>query len=304
MNFTYADMAKMIDHSLLNPTLTVADLEAGCRLALAYDVASVCIMPYYLKRCAGLLRGSTVKASTTIGFPHGGHTTAIKRSRGRTGPGRRLRGTGHGGQHQPGAQRRLGLRESGHCRPSIEPAHAAGPEGESDLRELLSEGRTQDSPMRNLQRSAGRLGEDLDGLRQRRGDDRRPDADARHAAAARPGQGGRRRPRPGPLLEVRALGVTGWGPAGRRRCSTNAAAVLAWGRLPAEERPRDQPDTDSLTRMARPKGNALVAVCALFAEERETVRRAAGNRSPTLRVGCGRRTRLGESGYGESGRKS
>ena len=79
-NYTYADMAKMIDHSLLNPTLTAADLDAGCKLALAYDVASVCILPYALKRCADMLRGSTVKASTTIGFPHGGHTTAIKKS--------------------------------------------------------------------------------------------------------------------------------------------------------------------------------------------------------------------------------
>lgn len=78
MSFTYEQMAKMIDHSLLNPTLTVADLEAGCRLAVAYNVASVCIMPYYLGRCTELLHGSTVKPSTTIGFPHGGHTTAVK----------------------------------------------------------------------------------------------------------------------------------------------------------------------------------------------------------------------------------
>ena len=78
MSFTYDQLAKMIDHSLLNPTLTVADLEAGCRLAVAYDVASVCIMPYALSRCADLLRGSTVNPSTTIGFPHGGHTTAVK----------------------------------------------------------------------------------------------------------------------------------------------------------------------------------------------------------------------------------
>src|SRR6476659_525762 len=78
MTFDYLDVAKMIDHSLLNPTLTVADLEAGCRIARDYDVASACIMPHYLARCAELLAGSTVKASTTIGFPHGGHTTAIK----------------------------------------------------------------------------------------------------------------------------------------------------------------------------------------------------------------------------------
>jgi deoxyribose-phosphate aldolase len=80
MAFTYQDIAKMIDHSLLNPTLTTDDLEAGVELALAYDVASVCIMPFGLRRCAEFLSGSTVKASTTIGFPHGGNTTAIKRA--------------------------------------------------------------------------------------------------------------------------------------------------------------------------------------------------------------------------------
>jgi deoxyribose-phosphate aldolase len=78
MDYTYEDIAKMIDHSLLNPTIIQEDLEKGCRLALEYNVASVCILPYYLKRCAEILRGSTVRASTTIGFPHGGHTTAIK----------------------------------------------------------------------------------------------------------------------------------------------------------------------------------------------------------------------------------
>ena len=78
MTYTYADISKMIDHSLLNPTLTVPELEAGCQLAIKYDVASVCILPYYQKRCAEILKGSAVKASTTIGFPHGGHTTAIK----------------------------------------------------------------------------------------------------------------------------------------------------------------------------------------------------------------------------------
>ena len=78
MEYTYEQIAKMIDHSLLNPILTTKELEKGCQLALNYDVASVCIMPYYLERCAEILSGSTVKASTTIGFPHGGHTTAIK----------------------------------------------------------------------------------------------------------------------------------------------------------------------------------------------------------------------------------
>ncbi|WP_145351517.1 deoxyribose-phosphate aldolase [Roseimaritima multifibrata] len=78
MTNRYQDFAKMIDHSLLQPTMTVDQLEAGISLALEYDVASVCIMPYYLKRCAERLAGSTVKASTTIGFPHGVQTTQVK----------------------------------------------------------------------------------------------------------------------------------------------------------------------------------------------------------------------------------
>jgi deoxyribose-phosphate aldolase len=78
MQYTVRDIAKMIDHSLLRPTMTADELEQGICLARKYDVASVCILPYYLKRCAELLAGSEVLPSTTIGFPHGGHTTAVK----------------------------------------------------------------------------------------------------------------------------------------------------------------------------------------------------------------------------------
>jgi deoxyribose-phosphate aldolase len=77
-SYDYPAIAKMIDHSLLQPFLSVSELEAGCHLALTYDVASVCILPYYLKHASKLLQGSTVQPTTTIGFPHGGHTTAIK----------------------------------------------------------------------------------------------------------------------------------------------------------------------------------------------------------------------------------
>jgi deoxyribose-phosphate aldolase len=78
LTYTYLDIAKMIDHSLLNPSLTVGELEAGCELAVRYNAASVCIMPYYARRCTELLKGSTVQPSTTIGFPHGGHCTGVK----------------------------------------------------------------------------------------------------------------------------------------------------------------------------------------------------------------------------------
>jgi deoxyribose-phosphate aldolase len=78
VDYSYSDLAKMIDHSLLNPALTWDDLGQGISIALRYDVASVCIMPFALKHCAERLHGSDVRASTTIGFPHGGHATAIK----------------------------------------------------------------------------------------------------------------------------------------------------------------------------------------------------------------------------------
>ena len=72
MPWTYADVAKMIDHSLLRPVLTPEELEAGCRLAREYDVASVCILPYALTALRRAPRGQHGRRpSTTIGFPHG-----------------------------------------------------------------------------------------------------------------------------------------------------------------------------------------------------------------------------------------
>jgi deoxyribose-phosphate aldolase len=78
MDYNYLDISKMIDHSLLNPVMTDAELDAGCRLARDYRVASACVKPYYARRCAELLAESGVAASTVIGFPHGGHKTAVK----------------------------------------------------------------------------------------------------------------------------------------------------------------------------------------------------------------------------------
>jgi deoxyribose-phosphate aldolase len=78
VDYTLKEIAKMIDHSLLNPALTVDQLERGIQVALKHEVASVCIMPFYLKRCSELLKATGVKASTTIGFPHGGHAASAK----------------------------------------------------------------------------------------------------------------------------------------------------------------------------------------------------------------------------------
>ena len=78
MTLTYATIARRIDHSLLGPIQTDAELEAGCRLAAAYQVASVCIKPYAVSLAARILQGTSVQVGTTIGFPHGGHRTDVK----------------------------------------------------------------------------------------------------------------------------------------------------------------------------------------------------------------------------------
>ncbi|MGC8668506.1 MAG: deoxyribose-phosphate aldolase [Chthonomonadales bacterium] len=73
-----AAIAAMVDHSLLDPTLTDEALDEGCNVARRLKVASVCIKPYAVKRCAGILEGSGVRPSTVIGFPHGSHSTSAK----------------------------------------------------------------------------------------------------------------------------------------------------------------------------------------------------------------------------------
>jgi deoxyribose-phosphate aldolase len=71
-------IAKMIDHSLLHPTLTDQDLVAGCHLARQLDVAAACIKPYAVPLAREILAGSEVRVCTVIGFPHGGHRSEVK----------------------------------------------------------------------------------------------------------------------------------------------------------------------------------------------------------------------------------
>jgi len=75
---TYEQLAKVIDHSLLRPELTEADVIAGCELAHRYHVATVCVKPYHVKLAVEMLAESDVIVSTVVGFPHGGSLTAVK----------------------------------------------------------------------------------------------------------------------------------------------------------------------------------------------------------------------------------
>ncbi|MFB0565613.1 MAG: deoxyribose-phosphate aldolase [Candidatus Aminicenantaceae bacterium] len=71
-------LAKMIDHSLLHPTMTDEQLREGCELAKKYNVASVCIKPYAVKMAGEVLKGSDVTVGTVIGFPHGNSSIDVK----------------------------------------------------------------------------------------------------------------------------------------------------------------------------------------------------------------------------------
>ena len=78
MKLTPHDIAKMLDHSTLQPFLTDEEIRKGCELALQYDTASVCARPADMPIVAEMLKGSDVKVCTVIGFPHGAHRTAVK----------------------------------------------------------------------------------------------------------------------------------------------------------------------------------------------------------------------------------
>lgn len=76
--YTYRQVAKSIDHALLNPELTEQQVEDGLQLAVRYDVASVCCRPSDVPLAARLLAGSDVRVGSTVGFPHGANTTVTK----------------------------------------------------------------------------------------------------------------------------------------------------------------------------------------------------------------------------------
>lgn len=75
---TVNELAKMIDHSLLHPTMSDAEVLAGCELSRDYNVATACVKPYHIKLALEVFAGTDVMACAVIGFPHGNSTTGIK----------------------------------------------------------------------------------------------------------------------------------------------------------------------------------------------------------------------------------
>lgn len=78
MSGSLAEIARLIDHSLLHPTLTDEDLREGCEVGKRYHVASVCVKPYAVALAAEVLAGSDVAVGTVVGFPHGNSHVEIK----------------------------------------------------------------------------------------------------------------------------------------------------------------------------------------------------------------------------------
>lgn len=78
MNEVVYKLAKMIDHSILHPTMTDEDLRRECEIARKYDVASVCVKPYMVKQAKEILKGSDVLVGCVIGFPAGNSAISVK----------------------------------------------------------------------------------------------------------------------------------------------------------------------------------------------------------------------------------
>jgi len=78
ISVSLSDLAKMIDHSLLHPTMTDAEVIAGLELSKKYSVATACVKPYHIPLAVKYLSGTSVLVCPVIGFPHGNSTTAVK----------------------------------------------------------------------------------------------------------------------------------------------------------------------------------------------------------------------------------
>lgn len=73
------ELNKFIDHTLLKPEATLAQIEKLCAEAREHKFAAVCVNSYYVKKCVSLLQGSGVKVCTVVGFPLGASTMEAKR---------------------------------------------------------------------------------------------------------------------------------------------------------------------------------------------------------------------------------
>jgi deoxyribose-phosphate aldolase len=72
------DLARYIDHTLLRPDAAAADIDRLCAEAREFGFAAVCVNPYWVRRCAENLRGSSVRVASVVAFPFGATTSEVK----------------------------------------------------------------------------------------------------------------------------------------------------------------------------------------------------------------------------------
>ena len=72
------NVAPFIDHTVLKPTTITQEVEKACAEALEYGFAAVCIPPHYVQNAAALIKGSSVKLATVVGFPFGYTYPSVK----------------------------------------------------------------------------------------------------------------------------------------------------------------------------------------------------------------------------------
>ena len=160
---TYEQLAKVIDHSLLRPELTDADVFAGCELAARYHVATVCVKPCDVKLAKEALKDSDVLVSTVVGFPHGSNLTSIKVAEAQQ--------VMEDGALELDMVLNVGQLRSGKhdvvredIKAVCDVAHAGGVkvrESQSDFRECLSHRRRENYSLQTQRSRGSRLGQDF-----------------------------------------------------------------------------------------------------------------------------------------------
>ena len=76
--YSVSQMASFIDHAVLKPNQTEADIRAAASMCIDYGVASMCVRPCDIQLASGLLENSRVMVSSVLSFPHGADSTAAK----------------------------------------------------------------------------------------------------------------------------------------------------------------------------------------------------------------------------------
>ena len=75
---TRAELARLLDHSVLKPEATADDVRAGAEVVRAWAIGCYCVQPWHVRAAAGALAGVDAVVASVVGFPHGCERTETK----------------------------------------------------------------------------------------------------------------------------------------------------------------------------------------------------------------------------------